>query len=68
MVYQRASEEEKTARDIVYSFQLVKDDPAALLGLDRDLGARGPDAATEKCCVARRAEILAFYCAKPPSL
>jgi ferritin len=43
-------EEEQTARDIVYKFQLVKDDPAALLDLDRELGARmpGPDeAATE---------------------
>ncbi len=30
-------EEEKTARDIVYKFQLVKDDPAALLDLDREL-------------------------------
>lgn len=38
-------EEEKTARDIVYKFQLVKDDPAALLDLDRELGARQPDAA-----------------------
>jgi ferritin len=33
-------EEEQTARDIVYKFQLVKDDPAALLDLDRELGAR----------------------------
>jgi ferritin len=33
-------EEEKTARDIVYKFELVKDDPAALLDLDRELGAR----------------------------
>jgi len=33
-------EEEKTARDIVYKFHLVKDDPAALLDLDRELGAR----------------------------
>jgi ferritin len=42
-------EEEKTARDIVYKFQLVKDDPAALLDLDRELGARpaAPAAATE---------------------
>jgi ferritin len=39
-------EEEKTARDIVYKFQLVKDDPAALLDLDRELAARGPDAAS----------------------
>ncbi len=33
-------EEEQTARDIVYKFQLVKNDPAALLDLDRELGAR----------------------------
>lgn len=33
-------EEEKVARDIVYKFQLVKDDPAALLDLDRELSAR----------------------------
>jgi ferritin len=33
-------EEEKTARDIVYKFDLVKGDPAALLDLDRELGAR----------------------------
>jgi ferritin len=33
-------EEEKTARDIVYKFELVKADPAALLDLDRELGAR----------------------------
>jgi ferritin len=39
-------EEEKTARDIVYKFQLVKDDPAALLDLDRELGARQPAAAS----------------------
>ncbi len=36
-------EEEKTARDIVYKFQLVKNDPAALLDLDRELGARQPE-------------------------
>jgi len=42
-------EEEKTARDIVYKFQLVKDDPAALLDLDRELGGRQaePAAAAE---------------------
>jgi len=40
-------EEEKTARDIVYKFQLVKDDPAALLDLDRELGARPAEAAAE---------------------
>jgi ferritin len=38
-------EEEKTARDVVYKFNLVKDDPAALLDLDRELGARQPDPA-----------------------
>jgi len=38
-------EEEKTARDVVYKFQLVKDDPAALLDLDRELGARAPETA-----------------------
>jgi ferritin len=38
-------EEEKTARDIVAKFQLVKDDPAALLDLDRELGSRQPEAA-----------------------
>lgn len=35
-------EEEKTARDIVAKFDLVKNDPAALLDLDRELGARQP--------------------------
>jgi ferritin len=33
-------EEEKTARDIVAKFELVKNDPAALLDLDRELGGR----------------------------
>ncbi|MFO0867642.1 MAG: ferritin [Pirellulales bacterium] len=33
-------EEERTARDIVSKFELVKDDPSALLDLDRELGAR----------------------------
>jgi len=37
-------EEEKTAHSIVHKFQLVKDDPAALLDLDRELGARQPEA------------------------
>ena len=40
-------EEEKTARDIVYKFQLVKDDPAALLDLDRELGARQAEPAAK---------------------
>jgi ferritin len=42
---QEQVEEEKTAREIVHKFQMVKDDPAALLDLDRELGARQPDAA-----------------------
>jgi ferritin len=33
-------EEEKTARQIVAKFALVKDDPSALLDLDRELGTR----------------------------
>ncbi|OHB81325.1 MAG: hypothetical protein A2W31_09465 [Planctomycetes bacterium RBG_16_64_10] len=33
-------EEEKTAREIVHKFRLVKDDPASLLDLDRELGQR----------------------------
>lgn len=33
-------EEERTARDIVSKFELVKDDPSALLDLDRELGTR----------------------------
>ena len=33
-------EEEKTAREVVHKFSMVKDDPAALLDLDRELGSR----------------------------
>jgi len=33
-------EEEKTAREIVAKFHLVRNDPAAILDLDRELGAR----------------------------
>ncbi len=33
-------EEERTAREIVAKFHMVKDDPASLLDLDRELGAR----------------------------
>ena len=33
-------EEEKTAREIVAKFRLVKNDPAAILDMDRELGAR----------------------------
>lgn len=38
-------EEEKTAREVVHKFQLCQNDPASLLDLDRELGARTPDAA-----------------------
>jgi ferritin len=37
-------EEEKMARQIVAKFHLVKGDPASLLEIDRDLGARTPAA------------------------
>ena len=33
-------EEEKTSREIVHKFNLVKNDPASLLDLDRELGGR----------------------------
>lgn len=33
-------EEEKTVRDIVARFELLKDDPSALVDMDRDLGER----------------------------
>ncbi|NOZ40470.1 MAG: ferritin [Planctomycetes bacterium] len=33
-------EEEKAAREIVHKFNMVKDDPASLLDLDRELGER----------------------------
>ncbi|MCG8448077.1 MAG: ferritin [Pirellulales bacterium] len=36
-------EEEKTAREVVHKFQMVADDPASLLDLDRELGERKPD-------------------------
>lgn len=39
-------EEEKTAREVVHKFRLVKDDPASLLDLDRELGSRTTDAGT----------------------
>jgi len=38
-------EEEKSARDIVARLHLVKSDPAALLDLDRELGARSAESA-----------------------
>jgi ferritin len=36
-------EEEKTVREIVAKFHMVKDDPASILDLDRELGSRGPE-------------------------
>ena len=39
-------EEEKTAREIVTKFRLVKGDPAAILDMDRDLGSRATPAPT----------------------
>jgi ferritin len=36
-------EEEKSARRIVSKFQMVKGDPASLLEIDRELGARAPE-------------------------
>jgi ferritin len=36
-------EEEKSAREIVAKFRMLKDDPASLLDLDRELGARQPE-------------------------
>jgi ferritin len=41
-------EEEKTAREIVHKFHMLKDDPASLLDLDRDLGSRTAAALTPK--------------------
>jgi ferritin len=37
-------EEEKTVREIVAKFHMVKNDPASLLDLDRELGRRQADA------------------------
>ncbi len=37
-------EEEKTAHEVVHRFQMVQDDPASLLDLDRTLGERVPEA------------------------
>ena len=38
-------EEEKTMREIVARFHMVRDDPSSLLDLDRELGGRQPGAA-----------------------
>ena len=35
-------EEEQNVREILAKLEMVKDDPASLLDLDRDLGSRGP--------------------------
>jgi ferritin len=37
-------EEEKTAREVAHKFRMVENDPASLLDLDRELGARAPGA------------------------
>ncbi|HVW04659.1 MAG TPA: ferritin [Vicinamibacterales bacterium] len=39
-------EEEKTVREIVAKFHMVKDDPASILDVDRELGGRAPEAET----------------------
>ena len=36
-------EEEKTVREIVAKFAMLKDDPSAMLDLDRELGERQPE-------------------------
>ena len=36
-------EEEKIAREVVAKFQMVKDDPSAMLDLDREMGGRQAD-------------------------
>jgi len=36
-------EEEKTVRDIVAKMEMVKDDPSALIDMDRELGERKPE-------------------------
>ena len=38
-------EEEKTVREIVAKLKMVSNDPASLLDIDRELGARKPEAA-----------------------
>ena len=40
-------EEEKTAREIVAKFHQAKNDPAAIMDLDRELGSRAPDKASD---------------------
>jgi ferritin len=36
-------EEEQSAREILAKLRMVKDDPASILDLDRELGSRAPD-------------------------
>jgi len=38
-------EEEKSVREIVAKLRMVKDDPSSILDIDRELGARQPEAA-----------------------
>jgi len=38
-------EEEKVIREVVAKMRMVQDDPSSLLDLDRELGARAPEAA-----------------------
>ena len=42
---QEQVEEERVAREILHKFKLVQDDPASLLDLDRELGARNSESA-----------------------
>jgi len=37
-------EEEQSAREVLAKLRMVKDDPASILDLDRELGSRGPEA------------------------
>src|SRR3954452_2284579 len=62
-------EEEKTARDIVYKFQLVKNDPAALLDLDRELGARPAEPAGAATQEGGKPLFQGYKCpSSPPNL
>ena len=36
-------EEEQSAREILSKIRMMKDDPASILDLDRDVGSRGPE-------------------------
>jgi ferritin len=38
-------EEEKSVREIVAKLRMIKDDPSSILDIDRELGARQPEAA-----------------------